>query len=156
MRRWWLYIILYSLVGICGFSPFAGTDLAELSPVEVVWMEEQNGFITIETDGGESGSGGTVAEALENMRHTAAHTVFLDTADYLIVRKGDEGLILQIVDKLRPSCGVCLSNRKLPLEEVADFLHTHNLAVKLKNISEETEKLPLLGERKGRVMIVEE
>ena len=93
MKRWWVYIVLYLVVGVLGLSPFEATDVATLSPVEVIWLEQQGNLVRIETDGKDIGIGKSVLEALENMKRTAPGTVFLDTADYLIVRKGNEKLI---------------------------------------------------------------
>ena len=53
MRHWYIYIILYAVIGVFGLSPFRGNDIAKLSPVEAVWLEVEQGSVRIETDGGD-------------------------------------------------------------------------------------------------------
>lgn len=155
MKHWWIYIVLYGAVCMFGLSPFAGTDVAMLDPVEVVWVEEKNGEICIETDCGTLGLGKTIQEALQNLHDTASGTVFLDTADYLLVKKGNEQFIIEMQTVLRPSCMVCIAERKPELSEAAEFLHTHKPVIRLKNVSDEMGALPLLDVQKGRLILVE-
>ena len=153
VRHWWIYFILYALVGVFGLSPFAGTDIASLSPAEAVWLEESDGYVHIETDSEETGIGKTLLEALENMKQTASGVVFLDTADYVIVKQGSEALLSQAADVLRPSCSVCVADSMPDLAEAAEYLGVHEPAVKLKNIA--TAELPYLTECEGRMTLIE-
>lgn len=155
MKRWWVYIILYSAVGAFGLSPFAGTDIAKLSPVEAVWLAQTDGMISITTDGGDQGFGITITEALTNMHDTAHGTVFLDTADFLIVKSGYENLIAQVEDILRPSCCVCVANEMPDLAAAAQFLRAHEPSVKLKDLDEKPSAFPLLELQRGRLILIE-
>ena len=153
MRRWWIYVALYALVGVFGLSPFAGTDIAKLSPVEAVWLEGNDDYVHIETDSKDVGVGKTILEALDNMKLTASGMVFLDTADYVIVKRGSETLLSQVTDILRPSCGVCVADSMPDLAEVAEYLGVHEPTAKLKNVA--NAELPYLIEREGRMVLVE-
>ena len=153
LRRWWIYIILYVFVGVFGLSPFAGTDIAKLSPVEAVWLEHTDGYIRIATDSQEFGLGRTLAEALENMKQTASGTVFLDTANYVIVRRGSEALLEQASDVLRPSCSVCVAEVMPDLAEATEYLSAHKPSVNLKHVV--NIDLPYLTEWNGRMILVE-
>ncbi|MBE6917896.1 MAG: hypothetical protein E7470_08375 [Ruminococcaceae bacterium] len=155
MRHWWIYIILYSVVGLFGLSPFTGTDIAKLSPIEVIWLEEEKGWISIVTDGDNQGYGATVSEAIANMKSTAPGTVFLDTADFLIVKKGDESLITQITELLRQSCSVCTAETRPNMQAAAKFLRAHEPSVKLKHLDDNPSKLPLLELQRGRLILIE-
>lgn len=155
MRRWYIYIVLYAIVGVFGLSPFRGNDIATLSPVEVVWVEGQPGSIRMETDSGEVGIGATVEDALDGMKATAATKVFLDTADYIIVKKGCEDILSELTDILRPSCAVCVAERMPDLEKAAEFLTVHEPSVKMKTLCK-SELLPALQEEKGRMVLIEE
>ena len=156
MKRWYLYIILYALAGVFGLSPFRGNDLAVLSPVEVVWLEAEQGVVRIETDNGDVGVGDTVKAALENMKATASAEIFLDTADYLIVKQGSEALIEQMRESIRPSCSLCAAQKIPDMKKVAAFLSVHEPSVKMKNGFKGVESLPVLQERKGRLILVEQ
>lgn len=153
MRYWAVYIVLYAIVGMFGLSPFRGSDLATLSPVEAVWMETVGGEVHVETDGGEVGVGATVQCALDNLKETAAATVFLDTADFLIVKTGNEMLISQLSDVLRPSCSVCVADRRPDLKQAAAFLAVHEPFVKMKTFCTVSD-LPTLREEKGRLILI--
>ena len=156
MRHWYIYIILYAVVGVFGLSPFCGNDIATLSPVEAVWLEEQQGSVYIETDGGDFGIGASVAAALENMKCSASSTVFLDTADFVIVKQGSEALLSELRDILRPSCGICVADAMPDLVQAAGFLGVHEPSVKMKNIERDAGKLPILQQEKGRLMLIEQ
>ena len=153
MKRWWIYIILYMAVGILDLPAFQDTDIAMLSPVQVVWAEITQGSVCLVTDGDDVGTGATVIEALEDMKATAAGTVFLDTADYLIVKGGSEELLEQVAGVLRPSCKVCVADAMPKLKAAAEYLSVHEPSVKLKDYKE--KRLPFLLERAGRLVLVE-
>lgn len=153
MRRWWIYIILYVFVGAFGWSPFVGTDIAKLVPVEVVWLERTDGRVCIETDCGDIGIGKTLSEALGDLHQTAAGTVFLDTAEYVIVKRGSQELLLQISEVLRPSCSVCVADSMPDLVKAAGYLGVHEPTAKMKDVNR--SELPYLIERDGRLLLVE-
>lgn len=155
MRHWYIYIILYAIVGVFGLSPFRGNDIATLSPVEAVWLEAEHGNVRIETDGGDIGVGETVLAALDNMKETASATVFLDTADFLIVKTGSEALIEQLREILRPSCSLCVAETMPDLKQTAAFLSMHEPSFKMKNSYAGVGELPLLQEQKGRLILIE-
>lgn len=154
MRHWWIYIILYAAVGVFGLSPFAGTDIAKLSPVEVVWLEQGAGYVRIETDGKDAGVGKSLPEALEHLKQTAMGTVFLDTAEHVIVKRGSESLLTEASDILRTSCSVCVAETMPDLMQAAAFLSVHEPTVKLKDIGD--KELPFLAIQKGGLILIEQ
>lgn len=153
MRHWYIYIVLYIIVGVFGFSPFRGNDIATFSPVEAVWLEVVDGNVCIATDDGEVGTGASVLAALEDLKKTAAATVFLDTADYLIIKSSHEIDIEQLRGVLRPSCSVCFAESMPDLKKAAAFLAVHEPSVKMKMFR--AEQVPLLREEKGRLILIE-
>ena len=155
MKRWWIYIILYAFVGLFGFSPFSGTDLAKLSPIEAIWLQEEKGTVSIITDSGNQGYGATVEEALVNMKNTASGTVFLDTADFLIVKLGSESLIAEMTDLLRPSCSVCVARTQPDMQAATKLLRSHEPSAKMKNLNVNTNAMPLLELQRGRLILIE-
>lgn len=147
MKRWLVYIL--ALVLLAAF-PFSGTDVGKLAPVEVVWLAEQNGQIYLQTDTGDVGRGEDVRSALQNMTATAYGTIFLDTADYLIVKHGQEELLQQVYDVLRPSCMVCSAAKMPDMESVASFLAAHEPPVTLRLHRIGQNELPMLAGQEGR------
>ncbi len=84
MKRRWVIAGLV-LAGLLTKTPQYGTDVARLLPIEVIQMEKRGNRIYLYTDTEAQGAGATIQEAVENMKQTAPGTVFLETADYLLV-----------------------------------------------------------------------
>lgn len=155
MKRWMLYIIVYALAAFLGGNLFHGTDVAKLSPVEAVWISAKGGTVRMETDMGDVGLGSNAAQALEDMKATAQGQVFLETADYLIVERGNESLVSQLQEILRPNCCVCVAAEKPDLKQAAQFLNTHEPDINMRDLRIREESLPLLQNRGGRLELVE-
>ena len=149
MKRWRIYLVLLVGATLLHIFPFQGTDVAKLLPVQAVWLAWEKGEVCLKTDTGNSGQGNTVQAALEDMKKTASGTIFLDTADYLIVKKGSEALLVQIYDILRPSCMVCAATELPDLEEVTAYLDVHEPSVTLRQCENGDSRLPILIEAEG-------
>lgn len=154
MKRWLLYALLFLGALIWSGKPFCGTDVAKLSPVEVLSVDVHQGDIRLQTDTGNVGIGETVTQALEDMKKTTPGTVFLETADYLLVTEKSEPLIEQLRPYLRPNCSVCLAKGELKMEKVADYLNAHEPGISLQDLRTGNKKLPTLTTEKGRLKLV--
>ena len=147
MKRWLAYTAALILLAV---FPLQGTDVGKLAPVEAVWLTEQNGQIYLQTDTGDVGRGEDVRSALQNMKATAYGTIFLDTADYLIVQEGKETLLQQVYDVLRPSCMVCSAAKIPDLERAVEFLAAHEPEITLRAYRVTHNSIPKLTEQEGR------
>ena len=146
------YIAVAAIVALLSVTPFRTTDISKLAPVEVVWLAEENGQILLMTDTEDVGRGADVMEALSDMRATSTGTIFLDTADYLIVEVGAEKFLDQVADILRPSCMLCQANQMPDLGEAADFFSVHKWDVTLRQWQNERIALPVfIEEERGFV-----
>lgn len=150
MKRWVLYVVVFAGIALFSASPFRGTDISKLAPVEVVWLTEKNGQVYLKTDTGDMGWGEDVQAALRDMKAATPGTVFLETADYLIVKKGREDLLEQVYDVLRPSCIVCMADEMPDMESVAAFLEAHEPQMTLRQYRADQRSLPLLKGQDGR------
>lgn len=150
MKRWVLYFGTFLIISSLGISPFCGTDIARLSPVEMVWLSSQGGEVYLQTDAGDLGQGENVQAALEQMHRTSPGTIFLETADYLIVQQGKEYLIEQVYGIFRPSCLVFAAPQIPEGEDLSDFLKSHERGIPLRQLRNEQRQLPLLTEHEGR------
>ena len=148
MKRWLLYVVALSVIGM---SSALGTDIGKLAPVEAVWLTENNGQVYLECDTGDLGCGATIQAALEDMKAAALGTIFLETADYLIVEQGREALLEQAYDLFRPSCKVCVAQSKPDLQSATLFLATHEPQLTLRRYQVEENELPMLREEEGRL-----
>lgn len=155
MRRWKLYLLLLASVIVFGLSPFAGTDVGKLLPVEAVRLSWRNGQVRLETDMGDIGVGATVEQALADLKNTTGGILFLDTADYLLVKPGGEWLLEEICDFLRPACGICLEQGEGKLGDAAAFLAVHKPLMTLGKWRGGFSELPQLQMEDGRMRLVQ-
>ena len=151
MKRW----IIYLIVILLSSTSFRGTDIAKLAPVEVVWLSENDGEVYLETDTGDSGKGENVHAAYNNMKASAPGMIFLETADYLILQNGDEYLITQTYELLRPTCTICSAQRIPDLDAAVKFLSSHKSGLVLRQYRVQQGALPALEERDGRFFWLE-
>lgn len=150
MKYWILFFSAFIAVAIFGTTSSHGTDIAKLAPVGVVWLSESDGQVYLETDTGDFGVGKDMRAALEDMKATASGTVFLDTADYLIVEQGCEDLLDQTYTFLRPSCMICMAEKIPDLESVTEYLSAHEPELTLREYRVEKGEIPELVEQEGR------
>lgn len=151
MKRWLRYLIVIAFVVMYGASPFRGTDISALLPVEAVWVGMEGNMVRLETDTGQHGVGINVSKALEDLKSTAPGNVFLDTADYLIVQTGKEELLREIYPVLRPSCMVCAADTVADMEKAVEFLTAHEPMVTLRQWNVNQMQLQVLQEKEGRL-----
>ena len=150
MKRWLLYLIIIVAISLLGISPFQRTDIAQLAPVEVVWLSWEKGRLCLQTDTQDVGYGEDVQSALENMKQTTAGTIFLETADYLIIEQGQEQFLEQVYPVLRPSCMVCVAERMPKMDTVVKFLRNHEPKTTLRQLRNGEGTVKHLIEMEGR------
>ena len=119
-------IILYSiLLGAVLLLPLDGTDVGKLLPVEVISIYKDADNITVATDAGGIGVGTTVQEAIADMKATTAGNVFLDTADYLLIRDLSNKEAETLKGILKPSMRICEMDGSINPEETPEYLRIH-------------------------------
>lgn len=156
MKRWLWICVIIVLAALVASTPFKGRDVAKLIPVEVIWLSESQGDVYLETDTGDSGLGTSVQDALENMKQSVAGTLFLETADYLILNQEDEYLLEQVYPLLRPTCMICTASKTPDMENIAKFLSAHEPDLTLRQYRVREGDLPVLEEKDGRYFWVGE
>ena len=107
-----------SAVCLC-MLPRTGTDAAKLLPAQVLVIGAGDGAITVEADNGAAGSGPTLAAALADMAECAEGTLFLDTAEHIV--------LLQSAGALLPAAAKLYLARlpELHAAESVEFLQAH-------------------------------
>lgn len=147
MRRMVLYCIALCAALVI---PQRGTDIGKLQPVEVVLLDSKDGEMIIQTDTKDEGRGISVEQALQNLKDTTPGTVFLDTADYLIITEES----MESVEKMKPyldaSVLVCKGTGEEDLEAAARYLAVHKPRTTLKNAELSTD-YQLLSTVDGRM-----
>ena len=124
-----------------------GTDIGQLRPVEVIRMHEKNGLLYLETDTGDLGWGMTVDEAVRKLKETTPGQIYLDTADYLLLEKGVEEYLKDVLPYLKKGMFVAYGSKKVDLQEAAGYLRIHRPTVTIGNGMNPRETLVLEGGR---------
>lgn len=144
MKKIILYIFI--MVGTL-LLPTQKQDVADLEPIQAVWLRAENEMTILQTDTEDIGVGKTVAEALADMKHHSTGIVYLDTAEYLLVAENAVSRISELDGILNQSVRVCLWNGEGDIVEAARYMQSHKSGMKLGDWSQEKEieKLPKIS-----------
>ena len=155
MKKWLIYAGALLMVAFLGMGGRSGADVSDLNPVQLLIADYRNGKVTIATDTGYLGAGKDVQSALEDMMHSAPAKIFVDTADYLLIRKNACHLIDQFSKILRPSCAVCTLSGMMEPADAAQFLQYHVPRLTLGKYEAGEKQLPQLISLEGRMELVQ-
>lgn len=148
MKRWILFLAAAAVVL---FLPDGqGIDVAKLQPVELLYINMEQGRIAVYTDTGEYGIGNALEDALRDVRATAKGEIFLDTVDYVLVTEETKSEISELRHVLRPSANLILATGPVQPKDITAYLAVHKPDVTLKNWMMGQRELPKLmtaGER---------
>ena len=130
MKRILIYII--ALVAL-HFVPVVGADIGTLHPVEVVLVYKEADQVVIATDTEDIGKGTDGLSALENLKATTPGTVYLDTAEYLLIGEDAQDVAEQLRGCLKKSVKVCKAEKSVKLTDCAQYLSVHGRLPQLKD-----------------------
>ena len=141
MKRILIYLgILAAVVA----APVRPLNIDQLLPVQVVSIYKEGARIVIETDTENKGIGLTATQALQNLKDTASGTIYLDTAQYLLLTKDAVEAVEELREELKASVQMCLATDNVNLEKVAIYLNAHGPLPRLKEWEKGVE-LPILS-----------
>ena len=114
------------------FSPVEEADIGKLHPVEVVMLYREGNEIVIKTDTDDWGRGADGLAALKNLKETTPGTIYLDTAQYLLLGEGGMEWVEQLRPVLKKTVRVCEAENQIDLQNVTVFLSVHGTLPQLK------------------------
>ena len=136
MKRFVCLALAAAAVKISGLLPFESRDVAQLVPVEALVVSVEQGAVKL--DGGDCrGCGADWDEALEDLRRGADGTVFLGTAEQVVVAESAIGLLPDVIrcEALRPAAVLCVCRGEIPsAKEAAAYLSAHNAGMTLRRV----------------------
>lgn len=139
--------ILYTLIIVAAcIVPLRRQDVADLEPIAGVWLRCQGDQILLTTDTRDTGSGATVAQALQDLQRSSPGIVYLDTASVLLVQPDALGAVAQLRPELKGSVRVVLWNGEGRLEDAVRYCQTRKTGILLRNWRPEMQ-LPALPEK---------
>ena len=136
--------ILWMIAAVLLASSGMGVQLEHLRPVEVLYLYEDAGQLALCTDTGELGRGPDLQQAVENLKTTTPGTLFLDTADQLIVTEETIWDMDAMWAFLRPATEVCVAADPIDPGTVAPYLAAHSPGVTMLDVKTQEKSIPIL------------
>ena len=133
MRKGIIYAAL--LAGALMLRP-VDAELGKMKPVETLSIQYSNGVITLTTDTEDTGSGSTVAEAVQDLQEAAAGRVYLDTTAYLLVGENASSYIEDLAPYIKASTRMCEMGAGIAPKDVGEYLRSHEPETKVKQWQE--------------------
>ena len=121
MKRILIYIAL--LAGAFALRP-ESADIGKLRPVQLVSVSRDGEWIVVETDTEDLGRGISIDDAIRDLKETTPGVIYLDTAEFLLVRSDTENLIPEMADHLKEKVRVCQSE-DIALTDASEYLAAH-------------------------------
>lgn len=127
MKRILSPALLLAAAGLLFALPYKSRDVGTLLPVETALFSVEGQTVTVETDLGLMGRGTTLEEAVADLEARAPGSLFLDTANFVLLRPSALALLpeLERADFLRDSCTLCLAEDETDLPGVGAYLRAH-------------------------------
>ena len=130
MKRIVMYCVILAVLCVL---PVERQDVADLEPIQAVWLSREEDTVMLETDTQDQGSGKTVSEALADMKQKSLGIIYLDTAQYLLVSENAREHIPDIAPYLKGSVRICLWDGAGEVADAARYMQSHKTGCKLKN-----------------------
>ena len=143
-----------ALVAAALMIPAVPQELGKMIPVEVIKISTEGDAVLIEADTGDVGRGVTVESALWDLKASAPGSVYLDTAEYLLLPEGKETILKPLIPYLQKSVRLCCWEGEINMEEAALFLDTHSPKIRLKEY-DLGMPLEILSSENGRMKLKE-
>lgn len=151
----WLTLLVAAL-SLTGLLPFESNDVASLVPVEALTVDMNEGRVALKGKDCQ-GYGADWQSALEDMRQSGTGTVFLGTAEQVVLSQRAASLLPDIIrsEALRPAAVICVCPGEPPKpEEAAEYLSAHDAGMTIQKVQAvmlrgEGVKLPMLVQTEG-------
>lgn len=150
MKRLIFYILITALVV---WLPVQGADVGKLRPVQLVEIRREGELVVIRTDTGDRGQGRSAAEALEQLHRTTPATVYLDTAEFLLVHPAAREDATYPAELLKEGVQVFESSGVTDLKAAAEYLSVHSHGISL-TAWKQGALPPVLQENEGRFSLL--
>jgi len=151
MKRLLLYLLV---IGASLMIPERGTDAGKLQPVEVVFLYKDEGAIVLETDTGDMGRGESLEAAYIDLEDTTPGTLFLDTAQYLLVARSVRTLAPKMKAYMKDNVLVCQAEKGMDLVLAAQYLTVHSPEKQLSDLGNSDNLSVLRREKLGEKIIL--
>lgn len=148
--------LLAAAVSLTGLFPFESNDVADLVPVEALLVDVQADRVILKGNDCQ-GSGTDWPSALEDLRQSGEGTVFLGTAEQVVLSRSATALLPDVIRStdLRPAAVLCICDGELPEpDKAAEYLSARNAGTTIQKVQAimlrgEGIQLPVLEQTEG-------
>jgi len=124
-----IYIVILAALFL---APLQRMEIANLEPIQAVWMYTENGTVFLKTDTEDQGSGTTVADALADMKHNSPGIIYLDTAQYLFVSPSATESVAALQPYLKDSVQLCGWDGQGEIQNAVKYADSHKIGIQMK------------------------
>lgn len=124
-------VIYVMLIAVLCFIPMQRLEIADLDPVQAVWVHRMDDRLILRTDTGAIGVGETIEEALDDMKRRSSKIIYLDTAQYLLVSEAVKEEIPSLYPYLRRTVRVSQWSGEGNIKDAVQYVDTHKFGEKL-------------------------
>lgn len=125
-------IVIYIMIlAALFFAPLQRIEIANLEPIQAVWMYTKGSNVVLETDTEDVGSGATAADALADMKRNSSGIIYLDTAQYLFVSRSAMQNISAVQPYLKDSARLCIWDGQGDISDAAKYAESHKIGIKI-------------------------
>lgn len=151
MKKWTLYAVGLLLAVSLNWMPFQGSDVAQLKPVDGIFVQYRSDEILVVTDTHNTGRGETLQEAFASLKQLTPGQIFLETADYLLINEAAVALLPELTGYLRPACNVCVADDDVEIDQAVQYLSAHPPETTLHRYRQQKVLLEKLTVREGEL-----
>lgn len=140
MKKYWAVPAVLALLAALRLLTPAATDAAELLPVTVLRVRAAGDAVEVLCDAGDdacTGRGETLDAALDDLCASAPGTLFLQTAEHILITPDARHILPQaaVSRRLRPAARVYYLQGGAPeLSRAGDFLRAHGGGARLTDV----------------------
>lgn len=136
MRPMASLLLLVTLLGLFGLSPFPAHEIAEMKPAELLCLQSADGGVLAKTEEALSAWGGDTEEALAKLRMAASGELFFQTVENLVL--SDLSVDAQVLTGMgvRPGTAVYTAEAVEDVETLNEYLKAHSAGVTLGMLQE--------------------
>jgi len=145
-------ICYFAILAAALAMPAERADVAQLRPIEVIYIYKDADMVILKTDTDDVGIGTNVETALEDMKLTSPAVIYLDTAQYLLIGEGAQEEAKQLKGILKNTVQLCIATTDIDMKEAAQYLPVHGDLPEFRDW-EAGEELPVLTLQNDRIKI---
>lgn len=128
MKKLVVILLAAAVLGALGLLPFKSVDAAKLLPVKTVVVTKSGDQYVVDIGEGVRAVGRTLGEALDRLREEVSGTVFLPTAEQVIVTEPAEEAVEAVAEEtaFRPAAGIYQTPDPVPdVKAMGAYLDAH-------------------------------